>query len=364
MTPIPPSLLALGVDPVAGAPSARLTVRPGSPEAVADVLAVCSATGLRVLVWGGGAHQGIGYPVEPDVVLSTAGLDRVVDHQVEDLTLVVEGGVTLAAIRATLEPHQQMALVPEIDLTSTIGGVLAAGVSGYRRSRYGPTRDHLLEVTLATGDGRLVRAGGRVVKNVQGYDLMRLATGSLGSLGVIVQVCLKLWPTPVSKASVMVASPADGLAGAFRPWAVLETAEGTTVYLAGTSEEVASQTLRLGGTATDGHHWPALPDGGAVWSVRVPPSETSEAVRRLPRGVPFIAQHGVGVVDAALDDPTALRTWAEAVGGSVVRLRADGPSDAHDPWGTPPSSLPLQRRIVARFDPDRVVNPGRLPGGL
>ncbi len=357
---IVPSLLARATDPIEGAPESRLTLRPGSAEELAEQLQACSASGLSVLVWGGGTHQAMGHRVVPDVIVAMVAFANVVDHQAEDMTLVVEGGVTLGAIDALLGPHRQMAIVPEMTPRSTIGGVVATGMSGYRRARYGPTRDHLLEVTLVTGDGRVVRGGGRVVKNVQGYDLMRLSCGSFGSLGVIVQVCLKLWPRPAVAATVAV-DDADRATGVVhRPWAVIETDRRTTVHLAGTNEEIDAQAARLGGDPVPGHAWPVLPDG-PVWSVRVPANCTREAIRRLPP-VSFVAQHGVGVVDVATDDLTAIRPWAEAQGGSVVRVR--GAADGLDPWGTPPATAALQRRIIARFDPDRVINPGRLPGGL
>ncbi len=284
---IPASLLDAGSAPVPGAPASQLTLRPGSPGELAETLGACSASGISVLVWGGGSHQGMGHAVAPDVVLSTERLSKVVDHQAEDMTLVVEGGVSLAAISGVLDPYQQMAILPETVPGATIGGVIAAGVSGYRRGRYGPTRDHLLEVTLATGDGRIVRAGGRVVKNVQGYDLMRLSAGSFGSLGVIVQACLKLWPRPARSATVAVCDASAALAGAFRPWAVLETEEGCRVHLAGTSEEIDAQVARLDGVAVEGHDWPSLPGDGPAWSVRVPPAATADAVQRIPNGVPL-----------------------------------------------------------------------------
>jgi glycolate oxidase FAD binding subunit len=248
--------------------------------------------------------------------------------------------------------------------------VLATGISGHRRLRYGPTRDHVLEVTIVTGDGRLVRAGARVVKHVQGYDLMRLACGSLGSVGIVVEACLKLWPEPPALATVAVPDPTAALATAFRPQAVLETPDGGTVMLAGTPEEVAAQAADLGGEPIGGHRWPEMPavDGErGRWSIRVPAPSVPDVVAALPPGAAFVAEHGVGVVTAALAGPDAaeLRSRAERLGGSVVLL--DGPDHLYadpGPWGADPPALGLQRRIVARFDPDRVLNPGRPAGGL
>lgn len=370
MTDLPSVLAEHEIEPIPGAPRAAATVRPPTRDALAETLAACSADGLAVAVWGGGTHQGIGHRVAADVVLSTTGLDRVTDHQPEDLTLTVEAGVTLAAVADVLGPHRQFAVLPETSPEATIGGVLAAGASGYRRLRYGPTRDHVLEVTLVTGDGRLVRAGARVVKHVQGYDLMRLVCGSLGSVGVVVEACLKLWPEPPALATVAVADPTAALATAFRPQAVLETPAGTSVMLAGTPEEVAAQAADLGGDPSEGHRWPDPPDPDTErgrWSIRVPAPAVPDVVSALPAGSSFVAEHGVGVVTAALGGPDAadLRVRAERLGGSVVLL--DGPDHLYadpGPWGADPPALGLQRRIVARFDPDRVLNPGRPAGGL
>ncbi len=363
----PELLSSLSSHAIHGAPPCDLTVRPKSPEVVADVLAACSTDGLRVLIWGAGTHQGIGHRVDPDVVLSTERLDRIVDHRVDDLTLTVQAGVTVGSIASTLRPHGQMAVLPEEEKAATVGGVLAVGASGYGRLRMGPVRDHLLEVLVATGDGRLVRAGAKVVKHVQGYDLMRLSVGSLGSLGVVVEATLKLWPTPRASATVEVAMPPDA-GRAFRPQAVLQTRDRTLVMLTGTAEEVEAQADALGGESERGLLWPDQPrprDGEGLWSVRVPPTLVPEVVDRVPGE--FVAQHGVGIVEAPMDGPTAaaMREWLEPLGGVVVLL---GGHDAlyadPGPWGSDPAALDLQRRIVARFDPDRVVNPGRPAGGI
>lgn len=335
------------------------TVAPGSIEELAEVLSACSAHRVPVTPIGGGTDMGMGWAPVDGLSVSLTGLDGVVDHQPDDLTIVVEGGVALADLSARLAPHRQMAVLPFGPDRATVGGTLAVGRSGYHRARFGPSRDHVLEVTLVTGDGRIVTAGGRVVKNVQGFDLMRLAVGSLGSVGVIARACLKLWPVPLARATVRVESPS--VAGrAFRPWAVLETEEGTTIHLAGTPEDVAAQAEVLGGDVAEGHTWPDLRGEADVFEVRVPPAEVPGIVRRLPDGMRFVAQHGVGVVEVATDEPP-LRDRVEGRGGVVVRTRGTG---GDDPWGRPPASLALQRRVVARFDPDRILNRGRLPGGL
>ena len=353
---------------VEGAPAADAVLAPATLEDAARILEFASDNGLRVLPWGGGTHQGIGGPMHPDVLLLTSRLDQIVAWSPDDLTIVVQAGLPVAALEARLDERRQTAVLPERPGAATVGGVIAAGVSGWRRHRYGPTRDRVLEVVIVTGDGRVVKGGAQVVKNVTGYDLPRLLTGSLGSLGLIGRVCLKLWPKGAAAATVRIDDPARALATAYRPLAILETLSGSFAYLAGTSAEVDAQVAALSGPASDGLQWPDHPDGQVVLSVRVPPASTGEAVRRLPGAAGFVAAHGVGEVSASFDgvSPSALgelRSWAESLGGAVVVLTAPPGFDL-DPWGTPPASLSLQRRIKAAFDPATVMSPGRLPGKI
>jgi FAD/FMN-containing dehydrogenase len=195
--------------PVPGTPEAEWIIAPETTEQLIPVLQQASDHQLKVLVWGGGTHQGFGYRLDPDIVIATARLDRTIAWEPDDLTVVVEGGVRLQATEIMLADRGQTTALPEHAGEATIGGVVAAGVSGFRRARYGPTRDRVLEVTVVTGDGRLVRGGGRVVKNVTGYDLPRLITGSLGSLGVIVSVCLKLWPMAERSVTMPLTIPSE-----------------------------------------------------------------------------------------------------------------------------------------------------------
>jgi glycolate oxidase FAD binding subunit len=362
LTPAPPDITAL-------LPPAPYVFAPPTIEGVAGVLEAASGRRAPVLVWGGGLHQGIGNAVAPQVVLSTTRLDRIIAWEPEDLTVVVEAGARIGRLEERLEERGQTALLPEMAPDATIGGVIAAGLSGYRRARFGPTRDRVLQVTLVTGDGRVVVGGGRVVKNVSGYDLPRIATGSFGSLGLIASVCLKLWPLPEARATVAVGDADSAWRTAFRPMAVLETPAGSFAYLQGTNAEVASQVSRLGGSSVEGFKWPATPAGVVVVSIRVRPSLTSAVVKKLPPGATFVAQHGVGEVVAGLPAEAGtlfdLRGWAESEGGSLVLISCpDGFADTFDPWGALPAGLDLQRRLIAAFDPMRVVNPGRLPGGI
>jgi glycolate oxidase FAD binding subunit len=356
-------------DPVDGAPSADFTVSPESGEDAAAVLRFAAEHSLHVLFWGGGTHQGIGYRVEPDVIMTTRRLDQIVEWQEEDLTIVVQPGVLVSSLEAQLAERGQTAVLPEVAPGATIGGVVASGHSGWRRLRYGPTRDRMLEVRLATGDGRLVRGGGRLVKNVTGYDLPRLATGSFGSLGLLSEVCLKLWPLPPEKAMVRVDDPERALALAYRPLALIETDDLANLYLAGAREEITAQADLVGGDVIDGHDWPAPLTSPVELALRVPPSAVALWVGILRQaGVAFQAAHGVGEIRFDGDSISMGELWrfreqAEFTGGALVVVRAPASFDL-DPWGTPPGSAELQRRVKAAFDPIGIANPGILPGGI
>lgn len=324
----------------------------------------------RVRIIGGGTRLGIGYRFTPDTTLSTSGLNRIVAWEPDDLTVVVEAGMTVEELETTLAVKGQTALLHERPGSGTVGGALATATSGWRRYRYGPVTDRVLEITLVSSDGRVATAGGRLVKNVTGYDIPRLATGSLGALGLIARVCLKLWPLPVASATVPVESAEEAVSRAFRPLAVLETNEGASVFLGGTPEEIEGQAKTLGGSPVDGLAWPRPPAGRVRFSVRVPPAHLRSMVRRLDGRWRYVAQFGVGEMTVGADHAghvalEELRAAAESVGGALVML--DCPDDLRqrfDPWGSPPASLAIQRRLVNLFEPGRMLNPGILPGGI
>jgi glycolate oxidase FAD binding subunit len=356
-------------DPLAETlPPAAHRVAPADAEEMTAVLAAATAAGAVVVPWGGGVHQGLGYRVKPDVVVSTAALDRIVVWEPEDLTVVVEAGVTVDALERELADRRQTAGFPETTPAATVGGILSAGVSGYRRPRFGPSRDRVLQATMATGDGRLVTAGGRVVKNVSGYDIQRTVFGAHGALGVVTSVCLKLWPRSSSSATVSIDDPGRAWSELYRPLAILQTPEGSSAYLEGPAVQVEADGRRLGGDLSDGLRWPAVPSGEVTAAVTVPPTLVPEAVDRVSGFGSFVAQHGVGRVDLAGssdDDWDDLRGWAQSVGGRVTVTNApDDFYDMFDPWGTEPAAVAVQRRLIAAFDPARTINRGRLPGRL
>ena len=317
-----------------------------TPESTADVVDLITdarLTGLPLWFAGSGTS-----PV-PDghTVVSTSKLMGIVDYRPDDLTVVVRCGTTLAELDAVLSEHGHTAVLPEAAGHRTVGGVVASGASGYRRLRYGPTRDRVIGATIVTGYGEIVHAGGQLVKNVTGYDLPRLMTGSRGALGFISDVSLKLWPIPKGRRTVSVDNVADARVEVYQPIAALETEAGGFLHISDSTGE------------DEGFSWPEPMTGEVVRVVNVPPRLVPDAVARVKASgaTRFVAQHGVGVVKTAwagsatqqLDE---LRVWTESCGGSIPEMPQV------------PESIGIQRRLKVMFDPDRICNPGVLPGGV
>jgi glycolate oxidase FAD binding subunit len=191
---------------------------PRSYQQAAETLARASAEGLSVRIVGAGTKLAWGRPTEPaDLELHTSGLNRIVEHNAGDLTAVLESGVPLAqAQRAFAAEGQMLALDPPLggDPGATIGGVIATGDSGPLRHRYGAPRDLVVGVTVALSDGTIARAGGKVIKNVAGYDLSKLFAGSFGTLGLILSVSVRLHPQPAGTATALGAGRDPDLLGA------------------------------------------------------------------------------------------------------------------------------------------------------
>jgi glycolate oxidase FAD binding subunit len=182
---------------------------PISQAELADVLADASQRRQALVPWGAGQHQHVGRAPQPGSQrLEIAGLRRVVEYEPADLTITVEAGATLAEVQGLLKPHGQwLAWDPPGAERATLGGLLAAGRVGPLRLGYGTPRDWVLGMRVVLGDGRLVRSGARVVKNVAGYDLHKLHLGALGTLGVIAEVTFKIAPLPGATAVVWSSAP-------------------------------------------------------------------------------------------------------------------------------------------------------------
>lgn len=338
-------------------------VSPASPEEAAAALAEASAARASVGVVGGGTRSRRGRPAPaPERELRTAGLRAVVAHEPADLTVTVEAGLPAAELAELAATAGQGWPQADVRPGSTVGGVLATAASARERLRAGAVRDSLLEVVLATGDGRLVTGGGRTVKGVSGYDIPRLAVGSLGTLGVIVQATLKLWPIPAARGwfaaegplSARLAAAARALTGPARPASVLLTPGAVAVELTGPEEDVrAPEGME---PLDDG---PAEPRGRGLLEAGVPPPRLGDLAARLEDArLGYEARMGVGTCLVAVETPEDVeraRGWALALGGHAQVV--DGPDDLRgDPWGPPPPGLELMRRLRDAFDPAGILN--------
>lgn len=341
-----------------------------APVSVPDVVSLVEeARSAGQALW----FSGSGTTAVPDghTVISTERMVGVVDYRPDDLTIVVRAGMTLADLDQTLEAHGHTAVLPETAPNRTVGGVISAGVSGYRRLRYGPTRDRVIGVTFVSGYGEVVHAGGQLVKNVTGYDVPRLMTGSHGALGFVAEIYLKLWPEPETRSTIRVDDIAAAWQTLYQPTAALENERGGFAYVSGSQASVSAQVDSLEGSASEGFVWPDPVDEAVVVHINVPPRLVPDAVGRL-RDVGahrFVAQHGVGVVEVGWSEVeesvvAGLRAWAESSGGSLVIQRPGSLSESLSRWGRPPETVDIQRRLKELFDPDRVCNPGVLPGGV
>lgn len=365
------AMRAAGLSPSIRGFSDEATVAPTTAEQAAAVLAAAAAEDLSVGFRGAGTRDEVGGPRTYAIGMLSSGMAEVIDWPVEDLTIVVGSGIAVGELEAMLNEKGQTSLLPTGEPHRTVGGIVAEGESGYGRLKHGPTRDRVLEVTLATGYGKVVRGGGRLVKNVTGYDLPRLVTGSLGSLGFITSVCLKLWPLPPKRSIISVDDAAAAYEQLYRPFAIVESDAGSYVAIEGSAKDISIQAASIGAQIDDQISLPTVISEPVLISVRVPPGSLAAALRLVFDRQPdrFVAQHGVGIIEAgwsriAVDQVNDLRGKVESLGGAAVVLRSNGLLPGVDPWGTAPPTMSIQQRLKQLFDPSGICNPGKLPGGL
>jgi glycolate oxidase FAD binding subunit len=354
-----------------------------------------------VRIAGGGTKAGWGNPVDHAEVVSTAGLDSIVEHNAGDLTAVVEAGVPLRRLEEELaEAGQMLALDPPGD-DATIGGIVATGDSGPLRHRYGGPRDLVLGVTIALPDGTVARAGGRVIKNVAGYDLSKLMTGAFGTLGLIAQVALRLHPLP--RQTVTAYGAADDPRDLARIAHAASHAQNEPIAL--DHEWRGDQGFvyaRFGGVAAEAQARAActvlagagadadlVRDDAELWRAQAAKQRSADAtVVRVSHtqdqladllgmcsleGARVVGRVALGVsyVTLASTEPAAAATAVRDMRSELAPAPCvvlDAPAAVRelvDPWGVPDGpELTLMRRTKERFDPRGVCNRGIYAGGI
>ena len=359
-----------------------------APRDEVDLAEAVRAANAPLRIVGGGTRGEDG----PGEVLSVAGLSGITLHEPGALTLVAGAGTPVAAVAAALEAEGQRLAFEPMDHRAllgtggepTIGGVVAANVSGPRRVQAGAARDFLLGVRFVDGTGAVVKNGGRVMKNVTGYDLTRLMAGSRGALGVLTEVAFKVLPRPAAVATLAVAvdgpdravaalasalgSPFDVTGAAWLP------AQGALVRVEGFARSVAYRVGRLAErlagfgavTPVEGDPWPAIRDvqafhgaSGDVWRLSVRPSDAAGVVARL-NARDLVLDWGGGLIWALLPDGTDARAALHGVGGHATLVRAEAATMARlgRMHPEPAAVAALSRGVKARFDPRGILNVG------
>jgi len=389
---------------VAPGTSIACTVYPHTQAELAAVIAWARQNRWAVLPCGSGSKLDWGGLVKGvNIAVSTARLNKLVEHAVGDLTVTAEAGMMFADLQQVLATAGQfLPIDPAYSQQATLGGIIATADSGSLRHRYRGVRDLLLGMTFVRSDGKIAVAGGRVVKNVAGYDLMKLFTGAYGTLGIISQVTFRVYPLPESSGTVILTGETNALAeatqillsSALTPTAVdllspqlveklsLGKGSGLVVRFQSIAESVKQQSGRLLEVAeklglqgtncgeNDEHQlWERLPE--TVWDsstnsaiickIGIRPSEAVKAINELPVQDALIhAGSGLGVLRfeaATADTLLQVRRGCEAKGGFLTVLVA--PADIKqelDVWGYTGSAIDLMRRIKQEFDPENILN--------
>jgi len=394
------------------------------PENISEIVeAVRSHAGARrpLAIEGSGSKSGLGRPVEAEELLSLRGLSGIRLYQPDELVLTAWSGTPMREIlEALAEKHQHLAFEPSLatgfydgsNEAGTIGGMLACNLSGPRRPSAGAARDHFLGFTAVNGLGEEFKAGGKVVKNVTGYDLPKLLAGSMGTLAVMLEVTVKVLPAPEKQRTVIVPVPdaatghrcliaqlqetfeIDGAAllpaaAAARSSVDLVRAPGSALAvmrLAGSPISVADRCAALRaaiGMPSEELHsarsqalWTEIgevasllsQDAGALWRLSVPPASGARMAAELSEDQEWLMDWGGGRVwitrrDASVDDATLVRKAVTSVGGHATLMR--GPESLRQAVDVFPMDAPaaLLQRVKAAFDPQGILNPGRMYRG-
>jgi glycolate oxidase FAD binding subunit len=391
-----------------------LVVEPGTIEETSEVLKLASREGLTVSPRGGGTKMGLGNPPrQVDLILSTLRMDEIIEHVPGDQIVRAQAGVKLEDLQENLAGSDQLLGIDPPEEGATLGGIVAANASGPRRLRYGTMRDLIIGIKVVLADGTIAKAGGKVVKNVAGYDLSKLFTGSLGTLGVIAEANFRLHPIRESARTVFVEvddhsqipDVAQALTHSAASQFVLDALEmrweGDSGVIAALFEGIepaveaqssaAAELLRAHGEANvlgkdDGDEfWDSFArrpwaTGDVALKIGAPPADLAAvldsvlgAAERAGVEARLSGHAGTGVTfaglsgedDGLVDVVEEVREIRVRRGGSVVVQEAPlSIKERLDVWGPVGDYLGLTRRVKEKFDPGYTMNPGRFLGGI
>jgi glycolate oxidase FAD binding subunit len=393
-----------GVDGV----TPSLLVMPQSADQIASAMVICSAARASVIPWGGGTALTVGNPPrQADVVMKLEKLNRLIEHDAANLTVTIQSGMALGTLQSTLAGQKQFVPIDApFPSRATVGGIVAANLNGPRRGYYGSVRDLVIGMKVVLPSGELIKAGGKVVKNVAGYDMCKLFVGSLGTLGIVTEVTLRLAPLPESAATFQAAGTAaqaqSFLAEVFRSrllpvavfllienpvdaWRVGVRFEAFTETVKRQLADLEAISVRLGLHSTvknaedheefwrDVRDFPLRPER-LIYRVAVPRAAVCDFVAQL-RGnnvVRTVADASVGIVwlecapeRAAVGAFANFESLARQRGGHAVVFSAPGAlKRGINVWGATPQPFQFMRDIKRQFDPHELLNPGRFIGGL
>jgi glycolate oxidase FAD binding subunit len=383
-------------------------VYPHSQGELAALIAGANQNKWRVLVQGSGSKINWGGLAKNiDIVVSTERINQLIEHAVGDLTVTVEAGIKFAHVQDILaKSGQTLALDPAAPELATIGGIVATADTGSLRQRYGGVRDQLLGITFIRADGQIAKAGGRVVKNVAGYDLMKLFTGAYGTLGIISQVTFRVYPIPESSGTVILTGKPEAISQAVRTLQSSEltptqadllssklvssldlgTGIGLIARFQSVSESVQEQSKRLliigeklglhGVIYAENQEadlWQRLPEqiyfpvteSTITCKIGVLPTAAVEILNQIEVGLIHISS-GLGLVRLEKSEQILpLRNLCQANSGFLSILSA--PVEVKlkfDVWGYTGNSLDVMRDIKKQFDGNCILNPGRFVGGI
>ena len=367
-----------------------MILAPCSAGELAAHLADASGKNQRVNVFGTSTKHQMGGPVAAaDVTISTRSLNRVLEYHPRDLTISVEAGISYGELSAVLAANRQMIpLDPPFSDGATMGGIVAANSSGPRRRLYGTARDIVIGMTFATLEGKLVRTGGLVVKNVAGLDMGKLMIGSFGTLAAVAVVNFRLYPMPPATRTFVqrfqlvddaIAARDRVLASPLQPASVdlLRSTDGFDLMIqAGGSTAVLNRYSREleGATVMEGAEEEALwnkvreftptflaehPEG-AVVRISCSLSQLGEVLKSMP--APVLARAGSGVCYAYFPNASGVRL--PGMGKSVIEFAPQTLRENRELWPQPGNDFEMMKMLKQMFDPQGLLNRGRLYGRI